>query len=270
MLILALFLAVRSGADEPLPEKIRVLFIGNSYTHTFSIPVLIKTMFASQGVVFEHESDTPGGASLSGHWSGGFALAAIRRGGWDYVVLQDQSSQPLSNRSGVIASVAQFDAEIRKVGARTLVYQTWPQRSSYSGTLPNLTSSNGSYINETYRQAAAGVGAILVPGGTGWPAAINTIGQNPMYLSDGSHPSQPGAYLSALTFFRTISRLNTTGLLTKSGISGVSQTQAGQAQAGPNLTLWTDLAVNPGGVGETITIISTNASDRFIRLRVSQ
>ncbi|MBC8041211.1 MAG: hypothetical protein H7Y06_11760, partial [Opitutaceae bacterium] len=64
-------------ADEPLPAKIRVLFIGNSYTHTFSIPVTIAQLFASQGVIFEHESDTPGGSSLSQHWSGGFALAAI-------------------------------------------------------------------------------------------------------------------------------------------------------------------------------------------------
>jgi len=214
-------------ADQPLPTKIQVLFIGNSYTHTFSIPALVANMFAAQGVTFEHQSITPGGASLSGHWSDGFALAAIRRGGWDYVVLQDQSSRPLNHRSGVIASVAQFDAEIRKVGARTLVYQTWPRRDSYTGTFPNLASANGSYINETFRQAAAGVDAILVPVGNGWPGAINTIGQSQMYISDGSHPSQPGAYFSALTFYRTISRLSTTGITT---ISGVSLIQAGKAQ----------------------------------------
>ena len=86
-------------------------------------------------------------------------------------------------------------------------------------------------INETFRQAAAGVGAILVPVGTGRPAAVNTIGQSQMYISDGSHPSQPGAYFSALTFYRTISRLSTTGL---AKISGVSQTQADQAQAAAN------------------------------------
>ena len=86
-------------------------------------------------------------------------------------------------------------------------------------------------INETFRQAAVGVGAILVPVGTGRPAAVNTIGQSQMYISDGSHPSQPGAYFSALTFYRSISRLSTTGL---AKISGVSQTQADQAQAAAN------------------------------------
>ncbi|MEO8617624.1 MAG: DUF4082 domain-containing protein [Luteolibacter sp.] len=228
--LVTLMLCANAFADEPLPAKIRVLFIGNSYTHTYAIPVQIASLFASQGVTFEHESETPGGGSLATSWSNGLALASIRRGGWDYVVLQDQSAQPLNNRSGVIAQVAQYDAEIRKVGARTLVYQTWPLQSSFTGTSPNLTSANGTYISETYRQAAANVGAILVPVGYGWPAAVNAVGLAAMYL-DGSHPSQPGAYLSAITFFRTITRLNTTGLLTKSGISGVSQTQAGQAQA---------------------------------------
>lgn len=227
VLVVVLASAFHSAADEPLPAKIRVLFIGNSYTHTFTIPVLIANLFAEKGVIFEHESDTPG-ATLTDHWISVNTLPAIRRGGWDYVVLQDQSSRPLSNRSEVIASVAQFDAEIRKVGARTLVYQTWPQRDSHKGTFPNLTSSNGTYINETYRQAAAGVGAILVPVGTGWPAGVNTIGQSTMYLSDGNHPSPQGAYFSALTFFRTISRLSTTGL---AKISSITQTQANQAQA---------------------------------------
>lgn len=232
VLAMALGSAFRSAADEPLPAKIRVLFIGNSYTHTFNIPVLIANLFAEKGVIFEHESDTPGGASLADHWTSVNTLPAIRRGGWDYVVLQDQSGRPLSDRSGVIASVAQFDAEIRKVGARTLVYQTWPQVNSYTGTFPNLSSSNGAFINETYRLAATGVGAILVPVGTGWQAAVNTIGQTTMHLSSSdSHPSQRGAYLSALTFFRTISRLGTTGLAIT---SGVSQTQANQAQAAVN------------------------------------
>ncbi|MBC8012189.1 MAG: chitobiase/beta-hexosaminidase C-terminal domain-containing protein, partial [Burkholderiales bacterium] len=201
-------------ADEPLPAKIRALFIGNSYTHTFTIPSTLEMLLASKGVVLEHESDTPGGATLTDHWGNGYTLVDLRKGGWDYVVLQDQSARPFSNRSGVLSDVNRFDAEIRKVGARTLLYQTWPPLSSLG---------NGTYINETYRLASVATGATLVPVGTGHPAARTAVGDSAMYLSDGSHPSTTGSYFAALTFYRTLTRESTLGLPKP---SNVGQTQA--------------------------------------------
>ena len=62
------------------------------------IPLLGHSEVHGSARVVYAESVTAGGATLQRHWEGGGALAAIRRGGWDFVVLQEQSTRPLDDR----------------------------------------------------------------------------------------------------------------------------------------------------------------------------
>ena len=67
-----------------------------------------------------------GGYSLEDHWNRGDALAAIRQGGWDLVVMQQGPSALPESRTHLIEWTARFAAEIRKVGARPALYMVWP------------------------------------------------------------------------------------------------------------------------------------------------
>ena len=116
----------RAAAKKPL----RVLFIGNSYTFfNGGMGTLVQSLAAAvkDGRRLEYVEVTKGGQTLEGHWAEGKASAEIRKGGWDFVVLQEHSLRPLQDREKMYAYAKRFDAEIRRVGARTVFYETWAE-----------------------------------------------------------------------------------------------------------------------------------------------
>lgn len=74
--------------------NLRVLFVGNSFTHQNDLPGLTARLAASTRPprALETQLVEEGGATLKRHWEAGRALEAIRKGKWDYVVLQGQGS----------------------------------------------------------------------------------------------------------------------------------------------------------------------------------
>ena len=88
---------VSMGAQEVTP--LRVLFVGNSYIYYNDLPSVIGDLATaaheSRPVVAEQV--LVGAATLERHLALGDAMTAIRRGGWDVVVLQEQSTRPINN-----------------------------------------------------------------------------------------------------------------------------------------------------------------------------
>jgi hypothetical protein len=125
----ALFVALTSvTAQQPMRAR-RVLFIGNSYTYFNNLPQMLTGLAkaAQPAQTLEAEMVTVGGATLKRLWEQGEALAAIKRGGWAFVVLQEQSTlgnAPMVDGKPQIADpktfheyARLFDAEI-KIGGR--------------------------------------------------------------------------------------------------------------------------------------------------------
>lgn len=88
-----LFVAGNTYAQK---KKARVLFIGNSYTAANDLPKLVANMAASTGDTLEYDMSAPGGVSFFNHIdpyaiSYIHTLTKLKAGGWDYVVLQEQS-----------------------------------------------------------------------------------------------------------------------------------------------------------------------------------
>jgi hypothetical protein len=122
-------------------QPIRVLFIGNSLTYFNNLPKMLEVIAASQkaGPHIATEAVLKGGERLQGHWEAGNAVAAIRKGGWDYVVLQESSTlghrvtqgtpTNFDDASAYLAHARRFDEEIRKVGAQTVLYATWASQT---------------------------------------------------------------------------------------------------------------------------------------------
>src|SRR5690348_16626579 len=106
----------------------RLLFIGNSFTARNDVPGLVARLAAAGGHALDHDLISAGGASLRAHWNKGEARRAIEGGGYDWVVLQEQSTLPVKNAGRMRENVRLFDPVIRASGARTALYMTWARR----------------------------------------------------------------------------------------------------------------------------------------------
>ena len=143
-----------------------------------------------------------GGASLRRHWNAGRALSAIQSGRWDHVVLQEQSTLPVKNRVRFHDNVRLFDAAIRAVGARTVLYLTWARASA-------LQSQHA--ITSAVQDIASELGVAIVPVGIAWQRAQQLHPQIALYLPDGSHPTAAGAFLAACVFCAALCGVNPVG-----------------------------------------------------------
>jgi len=114
----------KNKASGPL----NVLFIGNSFTARNDLPALVAALAAAAGTTMSHRLISAGGASLRMHWNKGEAPKAIREGGYDYVVLQEQSTLPIKNAARFHENVRLFDEEIKAAGSKTVLYMTWARR----------------------------------------------------------------------------------------------------------------------------------------------
>ncbi|GAB2656025.1 hypothetical protein [Kribbella swartbergensis] len=169
----------------------RILFVGNSFTARNNLPGLIKGLAGARGIDLEHKLIQAGGASLRQHLNAGKALDAIATGGFDVVVLQEQSTLPIKNPARFRESARDFDAAITAAGARTALYLTWARRNAPE-TQQALTSA--------YAGSAAELGAILVPVGPVWERFLATHDEPALHDKDNSHPALAGSYLAACVF----------------------------------------------------------------------
>jgi hypothetical protein len=189
-------------ADEAAPTRtLHVLFIGNSYTYGNDLPGIVAQLLSARGIKLEHESVTVGGASLEKHWTEGKAAEAIRKQKWDYVVLQEQSARPIGNREAMFKAARQFQTEIAKAGAKTLLYETWAAKAS-PDEQPKLT--------EAYETLGREIGGTVVPAGEAWKKAIAAGFE--LHWTDGRHPNREGSYLTACLFVVALTGESPVGL----------------------------------------------------------
>src|SRR4051794_37243196 len=108
-----------SRIKQPRPNRLNVLFIGNSFTARNNLPALVAQIAAAAGAKLDHQLISVGGASLRTHWNKGDALKAIQQGHFDFVVLQEQSTLPIKNAQRMHENVRLFDQAIKTAGGRT-------------------------------------------------------------------------------------------------------------------------------------------------------
>jgi hypothetical protein len=148
------------------------------------------------------------GTSLKYHWLNGPAVRRIREGNWDYVVLQDFSTAPISEPEDLRTYARLFDREIRKVGARTVFFMTWARKDEPETQV---------VLAAGYEKLARELGADVVPVGLAWQ---NAIQQNPglnLFAQDSKHPNPCGVYLTGCAFYRFFYGHSLRGLVQETG-----------------------------------------------------
>ncbi len=201
-------------------QDLKVLFIGNSYTAVNDLPNLFKNLALSTGDHITISSNTPGGSTFQNHCSNQSATL-IQQGGWDYVVLQEQSQLPSFPISQVQTQCFPYAAQLNQMVeanspcGETVFYMTWGRKygdQDNAGSFPPLATYEGmdSLLYERYMQMTQDNNAIVSPVGRVWRYIRTNHPEIELYDSDNSHPSLAGSYAAACSFYTTILRKDPT------------------------------------------------------------
>lgn len=185
------------------PERPRVLFIGNSYTFFNDLPALVANVTASVGQEWETGAQAIGGATVETHLLDP-GTATLLAEGWDVVVLQGQSVEPIFQTLVFEAAVVDFAAlvEAESPGAQLLLFETWA-RGEGSEVLDQLMMTVEEMqqgLSEGYAGAAEAAGAEVVPVGQAWALALSEVPPPMLHTGDLSHPNLTGSFLTACMF----------------------------------------------------------------------
>jgi hypothetical protein len=120
--------------------KLRVLFIGNSYTYYNDMPAQFRSLAkaAQPDLNVEVRAITEGGISLGEMWLKREVQDALDKEHWDYVVLQEHSMLGWAYRDGdevpndpayFWQSLNLYVPRIRRAGAVPVLYLTWARKT---------------------------------------------------------------------------------------------------------------------------------------------
>ena len=176
-------------------KRVRMLFIGNSFTTKNDLPTLLSAIAkAGKGIIIESKVISAGGASLRRHWNAG-AANTITSAKWDYVVLQEQSTLPIKNSNRFHENVREFVPAMKESGAKMVLFMTWARRKE---------PENQSLLTDSYNKIGEELEASVVPVGNAWQKLIAKHDKPVLHAEDGSHPTVAGSYLAACTFYATL------------------------------------------------------------------
>jgi hypothetical protein len=201
--LLSACLSGTPAGPQLLGEGTRILFIGNSLTYVNDVPGILQALADSAGgEKLAVASRTLPDYALIDHWTDGVAQREIAKGGWGWVVMQQGWTPAGIYRDTLRLAARNFATEIRKIGAKGAMYQTWPpsnRRGDFAGSI------------ESYRLAAEDIGGVLFPVASAW---LSTWEKDPgvQLYSDGLHASVAGSYLAALVMYARIFERTPVGL----------------------------------------------------------
>jgi hypothetical protein len=207
-----LLLATASGNA----AGVSVLFVGNSLTQVNNLPAVFKQLAAASSlhVDVDVSSIAPGGAFLSDHWKRGDVVARLREQRPNFLILQGQSTEPLSAPKDFVHYAGLIKTEADRIDATTILFSTWARpagdpyyKDAMSGGAPSEMQKR---LNTAYSSLAQNVGATLAPVGVAWEHA-HSVAPKIQLLDGTQHPSPAGTYLAAAVLFQTVFKTSAVG-----------------------------------------------------------
>ena len=205
---------VSADSDEAMVyEKIKVLFIGNSFTYrngvvefSSGVPGLFDGVAEDLGFAVETYSITGPGWYLESHANAsdtcGRQVDRLLNAcdDFDYIVLQDQSTVSYRENSRFINGVNLMQSKINstQTHAKVYLYETWgsPFSSNEDGTTIAVMENK---IREAYTAAGEQFGLDVTYVGAAFTDVYYNNSSINLYDTDNRHQGFTGAYLSACT-----------------------------------------------------------------------
>ncbi|MFN8287009.1 MAG: PKD domain-containing protein [Chitinophagales bacterium] len=250
----------------------KVLFIGNSYTYVNDLPNLLLQLSESHGDTITVDSYAPGGYTFQQHSTDATALAKIAQGGWDYVILQEQSQRPSFPPGQVATEVYPYAKTLDSLihvsspCAETVFYMTWGRKNgdaSNCGGYPILCTYNGmqSRLRESYLEMTVDNNATVAPCGMAWKRIRDTDTTIVLYQADESHPEIAGSYLNACVLYSSIFHKSS---LNSSFKSTLPDSIANKLQAASDFVVFDSLSQWQGSGGLVYADFSASQSGGLI------
>lgn len=195
---------------------LRVLFLGSSLTYNNEMPLLVQAFAREVGKRVDVVTVAKGGFSFEDHCKKGAALSTLRKGPWDFVVMQQGPSTLTASRRNMREWARRLADPIKQAGARPALYMVWPGEDRLA------------YFDEvriSYQLTAEDIGGMLIPAGEAWRAAWRRDPNVPLYRRDREHPSGTGSFLVALSIFGMLLSRSPVGLPAKVQLSNGSFAQ---------------------------------------------
>lgn len=220
--LLFLMLSLGSVADANTP-RLKILFIGNSFTQVGNLPKLVAEMAANAGWPQpEVHRATKVSKTLGWHLENPATLKAIQRGDWDVVVLQGYSTRPLDTPDVEEADPAGFKADMLALydlvtasqpGTRVLLFETWPRHATHSiyqhpqlpdpETMQAKVTAAYEGVRDALLDQHADANVDIAPVGQAW--VLNLHGKDlHLYHPDRYHANDLGRYLAASVIYSKI------------------------------------------------------------------
>ena len=184
----------------------RILMLGNSFTFANNMPDTLAEILEAE--VVHH---TRGGAYLAEQLNpetdmGARTQNALDQETWDYVVLQEYSTGPITNRQRFVDSVEKLCELIRANGATPILYATWAFKRGGAKLQESGLDYDGMYhsLYDAYHEA-----------GTRTEAPVADVGKRfyeladieELFARDDYHPNETGSRLAAETIAAVITEL---------------------------------------------------------------
>lgn len=212
---IVLFLLLPLAARGQQSDSLRVLWVGNSFTFFNDLPAIVQQIASTQRVKLSCTRILKGGERFSGHLKNPALLEALAAGGWDYVVLQEQSTAPAMSSSQVVREVYPYARALDSLAhagspdTRVIFYMTWGHKNGSRISQPAYPPVN-SYetmqqrLMTSYLEMAYDNDAWCAPVGMAWRRVRAERPDLLLYAQDCFHPALPGSYLAANVIFTTI------------------------------------------------------------------
>ncbi len=216
------------GLLDPM-NNYNILFIGNSYTYYNEMPeVIFKEIADAAGYNFTVKQLTKGGWDLVRSSSaddelGALVDAELKETKYDFVVIQEQSTNPAVDRGKFYDGVRAIYAKIKENGATPLLYSTWGRKEGHEFLDESgLTNETMTWqIAAAYEAIGAELGIDVAHVGLAFYDVYNqNIKALDIYHGDLTHPSYSGSYLAAMTIFAKITGVDPTTIDYKGERSG--------------------------------------------------
>lgn len=242
------------GFDAHAQLKRKVLFLGNSYTDVNNLPQLIHDVAISAGDTLIYDKNAPGGYRLENHFNDLTSKAKIMAGGWDYVVLQGQSQEPVTYTNGFLTAGIELYTLIKQYNncAVIMPYITWGRKNGDAGNcpfFPEVCTYQGmdSALKSKYLYLSKFINGEASPVSVVWNYLRKNHPSIELYDADESHPNAAGSYAAACCFYASIFKKDPTLITDNFGLSSTDANiikNAAKEEVYNKLSTW-DFKKNP-------------------------
>lgn len=197
--------------------ELKILFIGNSHTYYFDLPITVEKLLAKDdpNATIRVESETVGGFSFQDHVTSGRAESFIYKTNWDYIVLQENAGVAGFTKEEAETEIYPFAQQLAEMikdnnlQTEIILYMThaYKNGSERCTQNPNVCSYNKmqNEIRRNYVFISGLFNSKIAPAGMMWKIILDKE-MVQLHNLDNIHPSELGSQVSAATLYSTIRR----------------------------------------------------------------